>query len=109
MTQGRKAEAEAEVARLLERLPPYPKQVRLSDLPADEQAAMARVRRDGGWRELVGILTAVLLADRVGRIRLQIVGFIGCAAGLALATCRCIRRNRCAPRCCSQASCCSTS
>jgi len=28
----------------------------------------------------------VLLADRVGRIRLQIVGFIGCAAGLALAT-----------------------
>jgi MFS family permease len=34
---------------------------------------------------IVGIIFAVLLADRVGRIRLQIVGFIGCAAGLALA------------------------
>lgn len=156
MSQGRKAEAEAEVARLLEREPPYPKEVRLADLPADEQAATARVRRDGGWRELfgapgrratilasvpwflqdlstygigiftptilvkaighedfaaqnisaliardilaakgaalldvlliVGILAAVLLADRVGRIRLQVIGFIGCAAGLGLAT-----------------------
>ncbi len=155
MSQGRKAEAEAEVARLLEREPPYPKEVRLADLPADAQAATARVRRNGGWRELfgapgrratilasvpwflqdlgtygigiftptilvkvighedtaahnvsaliardilaakgaalldvlliVGILAAVLLADRVGRIRLQIVGFIGCAAGLGLA------------------------
>ena len=156
MSQGRKVEAEAEVARLLEREPPYPKEVRLADLPADEQAATARVRRDGGWRELfgapsrratilasvpwflqdlstygigiftptilvkaighedftaqnisaliardilaakgaalldvlliVGILAAVLLADRVGRIRLQVIGFIGCAAGLGLAT-----------------------
>jgi MFS transporter, putative metabolite transport protein len=156
LSQGRKTEAEAEVARLLEREPPYPKEVRLADLPADEQAAAARVRRTGGWRELfaspnrratilasvpwflqdlgtygigiftptilvkvighediaaqnvsaliardilaakgaalldvlliVGILAAVLLADRVGRIRLQIIGFIGCAAGLGLAT-----------------------
>lgn len=155
MSQGRKAEAEAEVARLLERAPPYPKQVRLADLRADERAAAARVRQNGGWRELfvlpgrratilasvpwflqdlatygigiftptilvkamghediaahnvsaliardilaakgaalldvlliVGILAAVLLADRVGRIRLQIVGFVGCAAGLGLA------------------------
>lgn len=155
MSQGRKAEAEAEVARLLEREPPYPKEVRLADLGADEQAAAARVRRTGGWRELftlpgrratilasvpwflqdlstygigiftptilvkaighedftaqnvsaliardilaakgaalldvlliVGILAAVLLADRVGRIRLQIIGFVGCAAGLGLA------------------------
>jgi len=35
---------------------------------------------------IVGIVAAVLLADRVGRIRLQIAGFIGCAAGLGLAT-----------------------
>lgn len=35
---------------------------------------------------LVGIVAAVLLADRVGRIRLQIFGFIGCAAGLLLAS-----------------------
>jgi MFS transporter, putative metabolite transport protein len=35
---------------------------------------------------IVGILVAVLLVDRVGRIRLQIFGFIGCAFGLLLAT-----------------------
>jgi MFS transporter, putative metabolite transport protein len=34
---------------------------------------------------LVGIVFAVLLADRLGRIRLQIIGFIGCAVGLMLA------------------------
>ena len=34
---------------------------------------------------IVGIVCAVLLADRVGRISLQIMGFIGCAAGLLLA------------------------
>ncbi|GAA0774861.1 MFS transporter [Roseibium denhamense] len=34
---------------------------------------------------IVGILFAVLLTDRVGRIRLQVIGFIGCACGLALA------------------------
>ena len=35
---------------------------------------------------IIGVLAAVLLTDRVGRIRLQIIGFIGCAAGLGLAT-----------------------
>ena len=34
---------------------------------------------------IVGIVGAVLLADRVGRIRLQVLGFVGCAAGLLLA------------------------
>src|SRR5215470_6774532 len=34
---------------------------------------------------IVGIAFAVLLADHVGRIRLQILGFIGCATGLLLA------------------------
>lgn len=34
---------------------------------------------------LVGILAAVLLADRLGRIPLQIAGFIGCAIGLFIA------------------------
>ncbi len=34
---------------------------------------------------IVGIVGAILLADRVGRIRLQVLGFIGCAAGLLLA------------------------
>ncbi len=34
---------------------------------------------------LVGIAVAIVLADRWGRIPLQIIGFIGCAVGLALA------------------------
>ncbi len=34
---------------------------------------------------ILGIVAAVFLADRVGRIKLQIGGFIGCAAGLLLA------------------------
>jgi MFS transporter, putative metabolite transport protein len=35
---------------------------------------------------LVGICFAVLLADKLGRIRLQVFGFIGCALGLLLAS-----------------------
>ena len=35
---------------------------------------------------LVGIVCAVVLADRLGRIKLQIFGFIGCALGLLLAS-----------------------
>jgi MFS family permease len=34
---------------------------------------------------LVGVAAAVLLADRAGSIRLQVIGFVGCAAGLAVA------------------------
>ena len=34
---------------------------------------------------IAGIIAAVLLADKVGRIRLQVIGFIGCAVGLGLA------------------------
>jgi MFS family permease len=35
---------------------------------------------------ILGIVFAVMLADKVGRIRLQIIGFIGCAAGLLVAS-----------------------
>jgi MFS transporter, putative metabolite transport protein len=35
---------------------------------------------------IVGIVFAVLLADKVGRIWLQVIGFVGCAAGLLLAS-----------------------
>ncbi|HUA76441.1 MAG TPA: MFS transporter [Acetobacteraceae bacterium] len=35
---------------------------------------------------IVGIFCAVILADRVGRIRLQVWGFVGCAIGLLLAS-----------------------
>ncbi len=35
---------------------------------------------------IVGIIFAVLLADRLGRISLQVVGFFGCAVGLFLAS-----------------------
>jgi MFS family permease len=34
---------------------------------------------------LGGVVLAVLLVDRIGRIRLQVAGFIGCAVGLVLA------------------------
>jgi MFS family permease len=34
---------------------------------------------------IVGILAAILLVERAGRIKLQIIGFIGCAVGLGLA------------------------
>jgi len=34
---------------------------------------------------IIGIVIATLLTDRVGRIRLQVAGFIGCAAGLFIA------------------------
>jgi len=33
---------------------------------------------------IVGMVAAIFLADRVGRIRLQVIGFLGCAAGLLL-------------------------
>jgi MFS family permease len=154
MSQGRRAEAEREVARLLTREPPYPKQVELAE-PSISATSKAARSRNGGWRELfslpirratilasvpwflqdlgtygiglftptilakalghevtaahnvaavivrdlvaakgaalldtlliVGIVGAVLLTDRVGRIPLQIIGFLGCALGLALA------------------------
>jgi putative MFS transporter len=35
---------------------------------------------------IVGIIFAVLLADRLGRIALQVAGFFGCALGLFLAS-----------------------
>jgi MFS family permease len=35
---------------------------------------------------LIGIIAAIVLADRVGRIALQVIGFIGCAAGLLVAS-----------------------
>jgi nitrate/nitrite transporter NarK len=50
-----------------------------NDLLAAKGAAFIDIRL------LVGIVAAVLLADRVGRIRLQIFGFIGCAVGLFIA------------------------
>jgi MFS transporter, putative metabolite transport protein len=34
---------------------------------------------------IAGVFAAVVLSDRVGRIKLQVAGFIGCAAGLFLA------------------------
>lgn len=34
---------------------------------------------------IIGIIFAILLADKVGRMRLQIAGFIGCAVGLFIA------------------------
>ncbi len=52
----------------------------LDDILAAKGAALVNVLL------IAGISAAVLLADRVGRIKLQIVGFVGCAAGLFLAS-----------------------
>ncbi|MDQ0347323.1 MFS transporter [Ancylobacter vacuolatus] len=51
-----------------------------NDIGAAEGAAMIDVLL------IVGIIFAVALADRVGRVPLQILGFIGCAAGLLIAS-----------------------
>lgn len=153
-SKGKSDEAERQMLRLLERQPPYPREIVLSD--AAEEDGTAERDEDGSYRELfseknrratilasvpwflqdlgtygigiftptilatavghkkehataiadlvqndmlaakgaavidvlliVGIVGAVLLADRVGRIKLQIFGFIGCAIGLFLAS-----------------------
>lgn len=150
--RGRDREAEKEIGRLLLRDPPYPTEVKLTDLSQSADAASgggsgyaalfkagnrrATILASVPWflqdlgtygigiftptilaaavgqkREhakhvadlvandliaakgaafidillLVGIVVAILLADRVGRIGLQIIGFIGCAAGLFIA------------------------
>jgi MFS transporter, putative metabolite transport protein len=51
-----------------------------SDIIASKGAALIDVLL------LVGIAFAVALADRIGRIKLQIFGFIGCAVGLLIAS-----------------------
>lgn len=51
-----------------------------NDMLAAEGAALIDVLL------LVGIVAAVLLVDRVGRIKLQVAGFVGCALGLLLAS-----------------------
>ncbi len=35
---------------------------------------------------IVGIAVAIMLSDRLGRVRLQVFGFLGCAVGLIIAT-----------------------
>ena len=57
----------------------------LSDLIADSILA-AKGAAMINLLLIVGILFAVVLADKLGRIKLQIFGFIGCAAGLLLAS-----------------------
>src|SRR5262249_24615569 len=49
------------------------------------QYRRTRPKRDSDILLIVGIVFALLLADRVGSIRLQILGFIGCAVGLLIA------------------------
>jgi len=52
----------------------------LNDILAAKGAALITVLL------IIGVMFAVVLADRVGRIWLQVVGFVGCAAGLLLAS-----------------------
>jgi MFS family permease len=153
VNRGRVEQAEHELARLLQREPAYPKQIKLAEPNAETPADTGEA--DGGYRGLfkgrtrratilaavpwflqdlgtygigiftptilasvvghgsghhrnvadlihqdmlaakgaafidilllLGIVFAVLLVDVVGRIRLQVVGFVGCATGLFLA------------------------
>ncbi|MEM1058602.1 MAG: MFS transporter [Verrucomicrobiota bacterium] len=151
VSQGRYDEAEAELARLLKRNPPYPKTIKLARKPETAQpkkqksfSALFRRKHRGrtilaslpwflqdlgtygigiftpiilatviGQERIehatsvseivynaklaaqgaifidvlliVGIIFAIFLADKVGRMRLQIAGFIGCAVGLFIA------------------------
>ena len=97
--RGARDEAEKAVSKLLVRRPQYPKSIAiaatigggadhirsLSDLISDailaaKGSAMINVLL------IVGIVFAVVLADRLGRIKLQIFGFIGCALGLLIAS-----------------------
>ena len=58
----------------------------LADLINNDELAA----RGSGFIDLlliVGIVAAVLLINRFGSIRLQVVGFVGCAVGLAIAAC----------------------
>ncbi len=57
----------------------------VSDLIADGIVAAKGAAMITGLL-IVGIIFAVFLADRVGRIWLQVVGFIGCAVGLLVAS-----------------------
>jgi MFS transporter, putative metabolite transport protein len=57
----------------------------VSDLIADGIVAAKGAAMITGLL-VVGIIFAVFLADRVGRIWLQVIGFIGCAAGLLVAS-----------------------
>jgi MFS family permease len=61
---------------------------------ADDGSVAAAISKDLSGTEgaaiidtllLAGIVLAILLVNKYGRIRLQIVGFLGCAAGLAIA------------------------
>jgi hypothetical protein len=75
-------------------MPPHPKAVKhkvahvrnLADLINNDELAA----RGSGFIDLlliVGIVVAILLVNIYGSIRLQVVGFIGCAVGLAIAAC----------------------
>jgi len=51
----------------------------LNDILAAKGAAMITALL------IIGIVVAMLLTDHVGRIRLQVIGFVGCAIGLLIA------------------------
>jgi len=153
--RGKKAEAETEAKRLLQRDPEYPKQVTLSEREGAEVPHGEEGEKKGGYGALfkgktrratilasvpwflqdlgtygigiftptilaaaighknenernlgdviandilaakgtafldvlliVGIIFAIIFADRIGRIKLQVWGFLGCAVGLCIA------------------------
>ena len=81
LTRGRVTEAEDALARILQVRGEKSAGVRLDALPASQRVSES-------YADLflvVGILVAIHFVDRFGSIRMQIVGFVGCAAGLGIA------------------------
>ena len=81
LTRGRVTEAEDALARILQVRGEKSAGVRLDALPASRRVTES-------YADLflvVGILVAIHFVDRLGSIRMQIVGFVGCAAGLGIA------------------------
>src|SRR5580693_2864575 len=115
-SRGEMEKAEREARRLLVRKPQYPSEIRLAAPQAEAHAAedrsygalfnsenrRATILASVPWflqdldaakgaalttsLLLVGIVFAIALADVVGRISLQVFGFLGCAVGLFLAS-----------------------
>jgi putative MFS transporter len=112
IVRGAHEQAEKAVTQLLYRKPLYPQAVALARHVADEASASkqsflalfkghnlrATIFSSAPWflQDLgtygIGVFTptlivvAIALSDRLGRIRLQIFGFLGCAVGLVIAT-----------------------
>ncbi len=89
LSQGRTKDAERATLQLLDRIAAYPTQDALANAGLDQQ--LREHHDQSRFADLFNkrhhratVPAAVLLADRLGRVRRQVVWFIGCAAGLLI-------------------------